>query len=223
MKGEDLNKRIEERMIKVDALIKEGKIPFSSKVIPVNKALESRQWILPTAQAIEILRNSRIFLLVDCSCRTSYQLCNNPVNVCFVVNDVADEMIEKGEGRRVTIDEAREVLEKANEHGLVHLTIYNPEQYIFALCSCCACCCHELQMLQKYHRRDFIAHSDYTAATDHDLCNDCGTCVDRCVFEARTLQEGNLVIDEENCYGCGLCVTRCPEEAITLELADRQR
>lgn len=221
MHDTDSRKRIEERLARVDALIKERKIPFSSKVIPVNKALESRQWIMPTSQAIEILRNSRIFVLTDCECRTLFKRCHNPVNVCFLVNDAAESALDRGEGRQVSLDEARDVLEKANDHGLVHLTIYNPEQFIFALCSCCSCCCHDLQILKRYHRMDFIARSDYFPVTDHDLCTGCGTCVERCVFEARTLREDRLTLVEEQCYGCGLCVTRCPEEAITMELADR--
>ncbi len=216
----DLNPNdwLEERLVKYDRWIKDGKIPFSSKVIPVNKAIESKQWILPTAQALKILSNSRVFLLIDCDCRTLFKRCDNPINVCFVVNDAADRYIEKGEGRKVTIDEAKEVLEKANEYGLVHLTIYNPEQYIYAICSCCQCCCHDLQFLKKYHRADFIAHSDYIAVTDNDKCNDCGICVDRCVFDARVIQNDKFVVEIDHCYGCGLCVTKCPEEAISLEL-----
>jgi len=216
------NNWIEERLEIYDKWIKDGKIPFSSKVIPINKSFESRQWILPTAQAIEILRNSRVFLLVDCDCRTLFKRCDNPINVCFVVNDAADRYIERGEGRQVTIDEAKAVLEKANEYGLVHLTIYNPEQYIYALCSCCTCCCHDLQILKKYQRKDFIAHSDYIAITDIEKCNDCGICIDRCVFDARSLKDNKLVIETGHCYGCGLCVTKCPEQAITMELIEQK-
>lgn len=216
------NNWIEERLENYDRLIKDGKIPFSSKVIPINKSLESKQWILPTAQAIEILRISRIFRLVDCDCRTLFKRCDNPVNVCFVVNDAADRYIVRGEGRQVTIDEAKLVLENANEYGLVHLTIFNPEQYIYAICSCCTCCCHDLQILKKYHRSSFIAHSDYIATTNLEICDDCGICVDRCVFEARSLRDNKLVVDREQCYGCGLCVTKCPEKAITMELIDQK-
>jgi Pyruvate/2-oxoacid:ferredoxin oxidoreductase delta subunit len=209
---------IEERLARYDNWIKDGKIPFSSKVIPINKSVESKQWILPTAQAIEILRNSRIFVLIDCDCRTLFKRCNNPVDVCFVINDAADRYIEKGEGLQITIDEAKAVLEKANEYGLVHLAIYNPEQYIYALCSCCACCCHDLQILKKYQRNDFIAHSDYIAVTDFDKCTGCGICVNRCVFDARAVQDNKLLVENEHCYGCGLCVTTCPEKAIAMEL-----
>ena len=212
---------LDERLIKYDNWIKDGKIPYSSQVIPINESIESKQWILPTAQAIEILRNSRVFILTDCDCKNLFKRCNNPVNVCFLVNDAADKYIEKGEGRQVTIDEAKSILEKANEYGLIHLTIYNPDQYIYALCSCCKCCCHDLQFLKQFQRTDFIAHSDYISVTDFEKCNNCGVCVDRCVFDARIIQNGNLIFDKDNCYGCGLCVTKCSENAISMELFDK--
>jgi hypothetical protein len=52
---------LENRLAKVDGWIKEGKIPISSRVIPVGESLPTQQWVLPTEQAIEILRNSRTF------------------------------------------------------------------------------------------------------------------------------------------------------------------
>ncbi len=140
---------LKDRSIKYDAWIKDGKVPFASKVIPIDKSFNSKQWILPTAQALEILKNSRVFLLIDCDCRTLFKRCNNPLNVCFVMNEAADRYIEKGKGKRISIDEAREVLEKANEYGLVHLTIYSPEQFVYAICCCCDCCCHDLQLLKN--------------------------------------------------------------------------
>ncbi|MBD3207398.1 ferredoxin, partial [Candidatus Bathyarchaeota archaeon] len=41
-------------------------------------------------------------------------------------------------------------------------------------------------------------------------------CVDRCTFEARKLEDGELVYDETHCFGCGLCVSTCPTETIKL-------
>lgn len=215
---EDQNSWLEERLVKYDSWMKAGKVPFISKVIPINKSLDYKQWILPTAQVIDILRNARIFLLIDCECRTLFKRCNNPINVCFLVNDAADESLKKGEGRKISIEEAKTILEKANENGLVHMTIYSPEQYICALCSCCLCCCGNLQLLKKFNRRDFIAHSDYIAITDFDKCTSCGICTDRCIFDARAIKNNELIVAGKQCYGCGLCVTTCPQKAIAMEI-----
>jgi Pyruvate/2-oxoacid:ferredoxin oxidoreductase delta subunit len=210
-KTEDMS--LEERLERVDGWIQEGKIPFSSKVIPVNESFSTRQWVLPTEQVIEILRNARSFALTSCECRETYQRCENPLDVCFIINDEADKYVAEKKAHHIPIEKAEEVLRQANKHGLVHLTLYNPEQHVFAVCSCCACCCHDLQFLRKFGRGDLIAHSEYVAHTDMEACTQCGNCVERCVFGARVWEDERMNYDSACCYGCGLCVPLCPNEA----------
>ncbi|MCP4414133.1 MAG: hypothetical protein GY808_16370 [Gammaproteobacteria bacterium] len=95
-----------------------------------------------------------------------------------------------------------------------------PDHQIFALCSCCSCCCHDLQIVKKYERKDLMVWSEYIAITDEDACVNCGECIEQCVFEARIFVENALSIDESKCFGCGVCVTKCPVEAITMETRD---
>ena len=49
MKTEERDEELEKRMHMFDGWIKEGKIPSSTKVIPVQQSLEFLQWVLPTA------------------------------------------------------------------------------------------------------------------------------------------------------------------------------
>jgi len=208
---------LEKRLNRYDRWIREGRVPFSSKVIPVRESLASQQWVLPSEQVIEFLRNARCFALANCACRSRYQRCDNPLEVCFFINDAADRYVAEGTARYVSLKEAVTALRQANERGLVHLTIYNPEQYIYAICSCCPCCCHDLQFLRLYGRSDLIAHSEYIAQTDVEACVHCGDCVERCVFGARVWQDGQMRYDADVCYGCGLCVTTCSADAITVQ------
>ena len=60
------------------------------------------------------------------------------------------------------------------------------------------------------------AGSEYIAVGDEQLCSSCGICADRCVFEARTMENGVVKYNPDKCYGCGLCVTACPNDAIVL-------
>lgn len=221
MKKEERDEELEKRMHKFDGWVKEGKIPTSSKVIPVRQSVECLQWVLPTQQVVEILRNSRSYALAPCACRTKHKRCDNPLEVCFYTNDVADKFVEQGIARRVSLEEATEVLKLANEHGLVHLTIYNPEQHVYALCSCCECCCHDIEFMKKLGRPDLVAHADYVAAVDGNLCTDCGVCADRCIFGAQIMQDGKHVFRQKRCYGCGLCVTTCPTGAVRMVLRGR--
>ncbi len=223
MKNGPGDEELEARLARYDKWMAEGRIPTSSKVIPIGESLSGLQWVLPTQQMLEILRNARSYALANCLCRTKYGRCDNPREVCFYINDVADQKVEQGVARRVSLEEATERLKLANQHGLVHLTIYNPEQHVFAVCSCCECCCHDIQFMKKYGRPDLIAHADYVAEVDTDACTQCGACVDRCVFGAREYDDGSVVFHQDKCYGCGLCVTTCPSGAIRMVLRKRQQ
>ena len=218
MNFEGKDEFLEERLAKTDKWIEDGKIPKSSKVIPLSESLSGLQWVLPTQQVVEILRNMRTFALAKCTCRTRYKLCNNPLEVCIVTNDMADKWVAEGQAHYITLEDAKERLRMAHEFGLVHLTFYNPEQHIYSLCSCCECCCWELQVLKKYQRPDVVAHADYVAEVDAGACLQCSACVKRCIFSAQENSEKAVIFHQDKCYGCGLCVTTCPSGAISMKL-----
>jgi len=196
--------------------LESGRIKYSSKVIPIKESLEHAQWILPTGQVLEILKNAETIALTRCVCRSHYQRCSNSVEVCLMLDKYGRIEIEKGDGREITLDEATSVLKKANEEGLVHLSLYRPDHQLYALCSCCPCCCHDLQLLMNYGQEVLVSHSDYVAETDMDQCVHCGDCADRCHFKARTFENGEMIYDPQKCYGCGLCATMCPADATAM-------
>ena len=52
---------------------------------------------------------------------------------------------------------------------------------------------------------------------DTELCNGCGTCIEKChqlIIELN--EEGIAERDEEKCIGCGVCAYFCPENAISM-------
>jgi Pyruvate/2-oxoacid:ferredoxin oxidoreductase delta subunit len=155
--------------------------------------------------------------LQKCECRTHYKRCDKPLEVCFLLNDVADKFVAKGLARQVSLAEATDVLRKANESGLVHLSLYMPDHEVFALCSCCSCCCHDLQIVKLFERADVMARSEYVAAMKTDACINCGKCVERCAFGARVLQDEQMEYNAAHCLGCGLCVTSCPVDATSMQ------
>jgi ferredoxin len=193
------------------------KIAFSSKIVPVKESVESKQWILPTEQVLNIIARATTIALTDCLCRSHYKRCDRPVDVCMLLNQYGRKCIDKGRGREISFDEAAGVLDTANRQGLVHLSLYRPDHQLYALCSCCPCCCHDLQLLLDYTLDTLVVHADYAARTDMDQCVHCGECVGRCAFEARKLECDTMVYTPENCYGCGLCVTTCPAGATAME------
>ena len=51
---------------------------------------------------------------------------------------------------------------------------------------------------------------------DPQKCSLCGKCIEKCPFNALTMEEGGIVVSSA-CRACGLCVKTCPEGAIRFE------
>jgi heterodisulfide reductase subunit A-like polyferredoxin len=63
---------------------------------------------------------------------------------------------------------------------------------------------------------DLILTSKLVAEDDHENCTACGVCVDRCIFRARKLVDGELIYAASKCMGCGVCVSTCPTGIISM-------
>lgn len=50
---------------------------------------------------------------------------------------------------------------------------------------------------------------------DKDLCVSCGTCAEKCAFNALAVAGNNWMIFSQMCHACGRCVNACPQNAIT--------
>ncbi|MCP3942842.1 MAG: 4Fe-4S dicluster domain-containing protein [Desulfobacteraceae bacterium] len=214
---------LEGYLLKYDKWLNKGQISHSSKVIPVLKSLSAEQWVLPTEQVMKILHNAKSVAVKNCECRVHYKRCDKPLEVCFLLNEVGDRLVAGGKARHVDLKEIGDILIKANESGLVHLGLYMPDHELFALCSCCSCCCHDLQIVKHYERKDLIVRSEYLAFTNFTDCIHCGECIGRCVFGARVFTDEKMEYNAEGCLGCGLCVTSCPVEATSMRLRVSQK
>ncbi|MBN1433690.1 4Fe-4S binding protein [Candidatus Fermentibacterales bacterium] len=53
---------------------------------------------------------------------------------------------------------------------------------------------------------------------DEGSCTKCGTCSERCAWNAIAVTGAGVMVFPELCHGCGSCVTGCPSAAISEEL-----
>ena len=216
--GNHTDPYLEKYLVKYDKWLGKGQISYSSRVLPVSESLNTKQWVLPTEQVMSILRDAKTVAVQDCACRIHYKRCDKPMEVCFLLNKQGDKAVSDKSARYVDLTEAANILTKANRSGLIHLSLYRPDHEIFALCSCCPCCCHDLQIVKLFERKELLVLSEYVAVTGSEDCIHCGECVERCAFGARVLENEQMEYNADACIGCGLCVTVCPVEATSMVL-----
>ncbi len=199
----------------------EASIPYGSRVIPVQAAMENIPWVIPSEKVTRILQQARSIAVQDCVCRAHYGHCDAPLEVCLLLDDAADDFVGRGTARPITHAECLSVLETADGYGLVHLAVYQPQRHPLSICSCCSCCCYQLRFLLALDRIDLVVRSEYSAQLDVEACNGCGECVRVCLFGARSEPEQAaadpatpVVHRAERCYGCGLCVGPVPNRSI---------
>ncbi|MFC1823879.1 ATP-binding protein [Thermodesulfobacteriota bacterium] len=188
------------------------------RVLPIDVAVYKHNKILASEDCRSYIENARSIAVTKCTCRVIGRKCDNPLEVCLQLDKGADYAIDRGTGRAVTKEEAMEIIRKSEEAGLVH-KMDNRTTDIYMLCNCCKCCCVDWSSAEACSI-PVAGPSRFRAKVDPELCNACGTCVDRCLFDAVQLAEGDsetAEIDPEECHGCGNCVITCPEEAIVLE------
>jgi len=193
--------------------------PFT-RVIPVNVSLKAKTHILDFESVAEMVRKAKSLAVTKCTCRLTAKKCDRPIETCIQVNSAAAYAVSRGTGRKIDVQEALDILGRAEEAGLIHVTMNKHEVEHF-ICNCCPCCCQTMPVLIKGGIR-VVDPSRYRAEIDGDLCTGCGTCQERCYFGAISRDnsaESSIQVDPEKCMGCGLCKVTCPEGAIELVAA----
>ncbi len=180
--------------------------------------------IVPYPFARDIILNAHPQIVAyECACRLSKPEHCEPTQVCMIVGSgefVLDH--HPDQSRKLTQDEALEMLRAEHERGHVHIAWFKDAcgDRFYAICNCCKCCCGGIESMVK-HGSAAIVSSGFVAQVDPELCAGCGTCADVCPFDAVTM-DGTAVIAWEQCMGCGACVDQCTTGALSLERDERK-
>ena len=188
------------------------------RTVPINRQLVANYPVAPFEDVLQILDNQKKIAIAPCICRTTTKLagktCEKPAENCFSFGSHAEYYVENGMGRYITKEEAKEIVKKNEEAGLV-MQPFN-SQKIGGMCSCCGDCCGVLRSLKMHPSPAEMVQSNYFAQVDEAECTGCETCLERCQMAAIDVTDGIAAIQLERCIGCGLCVTTCPTDAIQL-------
>lgn len=196
-----------------------AKKPQIMQVVPIEREVSPANEALPFAQVSAILDKSRSFAVNQCICKKQMRLigkgCDKMQEVCMVLSETEGFFNHHPMGGRViTREEAGEIVRRAEENGLVHMTGNVRDGHVF-LCNCCGCCCLQL-IAARFGVKDTV-NSHYYAVIDPSLCTNCGTCSDRrCQVAAIETADGVRKVIRDKCIGCGLCASTCPSGAISI-------
>jgi ferredoxin len=200
-----------------------------TRVLTVSEKVDPSQEIIPLEAVYEIIEGQTDFALFPCPCRSRKEVegirkCKDkyPINNCITFGIFAKALLEMGDPaiKPASKEDVIRITKEAAELGLVHMTDNNANNN-HILCQCCECCCGNLAGLTRLDNPRCIARANYISSIDEELCVACGTCIERCKFDAITVEDF-AQINPDKCVGCGLCAVTCPEEAITMKRFERE-
>lgn len=192
------------------------------QLVSVNRDvnLGDLEHVIPYALARDIvLKNPDHIVALECPCRAARANPCLPLDVCLIVGEPFASFVTEHHprrSRRITADEAAEILAAEHARGHVHHAFFKDAMLgrFYAICNCCDCCCGALQA--HHNGVPMLTASGYVCRADADLCAGCGACVEACQFHALALDGGRSVVDFDRCMGCGVCVDVCPHAALSL-------
>jgi len=194
--------------------------PSVHRVIPVEKTIPVNIDIMPYERASHYLENAQSWGVLKCICRVQKSLigegCDHPVENCLVFSSRPGYFDRADRIRAIRKDEAIQILDQAEQEGLVHST-NNVQDGVDYICNCCSCSCGVLRGITEYGSLNGMARSDFYVTLEESNCTGCGICIDRCQFGALNMgADGIVEVDLARCFGCGLCVSSCASGALTL-------
>ena len=147
------------------------------KVVPVEREIPSQIEVFPYEKVSEIIKETDIIAVAGCICRKEQKLmgrgCEAPMDNCLIFSHWAQFYIENGLAKQISQEQALEILNKAEEAGLVHCT-GNTQMGHMAICNCCGCCCAILRGITQLKNLQAVAKSGFILSINTEDCIGCG-------------------------------------------------
>jgi len=180
-------------LTKITCMVPPGGAGVGMHVIPVEKAIPATNESVDVEHISHWLKKYEDQLGVGyCSCRNAMRIqgegCGELQDeMCIAVGQFCDYCLETGKGRKITYDEAMEILQRAEDNGYVHqITNIDGENKIFGICNCAVGVCNALRTSQLFNTPNMSA-SAYRAHVDAEKCVACGKCAEVCPAGAAKL------------------------------------
>lgn len=164
------------------------------RVIPIERAIDGETTSKSYEEVSHYIEEADDISVADCSCRRSRRLMGEGCghlekDMCIQLGDAARYYIKTGRGRRITKEEAYDILKRAEENGLMHeMPNTDGSGRTHAICNCCGCSCFALRTVEYFHTPGML-RSNYVSKVDPQKCVACGECVANCPVNALRLGE----------------------------------
>lgn len=193
----------------------------TTRVITVDRKIDAGNTIHTYDQVATYIDKYDSISINTCYCRHAAKLRGEdthamPSQVCMTFGDMAEYTIERLGARPVNQDEAHEILDQAEEAGLIHMS-RNTSDDISFLCNCDRWHCEVVTTMLKQPKPGIVFNSGFEPKFNSARCIACEVCLERCPPEALTMGDNDVpVVDLDLCFGCAVCATGCSEEAILM-------
>ena len=162
------------------------------RVIPIERAIEGNSKSESYERVSHYLDKYEDFSVTACSCRRSRRYLGEGCghledDMCVQVGTGAEYFINTGRARRVTREEAKEIIRKAEDSGLMHqMPSIEGAGETGAICNCCSCSCFAMRVATMFGNYDSV-RSNYVSTVNREKCVACGQCVENCPTNAMKL------------------------------------
>lgn len=198
------------------------------RVIPAIGALKDNPELLPEEDIREIFQKVESIVLIPCPCRRAMydRHCDTPDEMCISLNRSADYNLRRGVGKKLSVEEALEFMEKVQDLSSITIVPNTPKTEM-VICNCHSCCCLSFLSFNANGAPldEWAAPSRFGAVIDPENCIGCQKCIEACQFEALEMKKFSGMkkwkasVIEDKCMGCGICVVKCPkEDTVRLEI-----
>ncbi|MEE8325723.1 MAG: 4Fe-4S binding protein [candidate division NC10 bacterium] len=193
----------------------------TSRIITVDRTVEAENTVHTYDQMQTYIDKHDHIAASTCYCRHAADLRDQdihgmPKDVCMQFGDMAQYAVEHLGARKLNSQEAREVLDRAEEAGLIHLS-GNMTDDVGFVCNCDRWHCGPVTGTLAQAKPGLLLNSGFEPQFDPDQCTACETCIERCPPEALAMGDNGVPeVDLDRCFGCAVCATGCPTDAIAM-------
>jgi ferredoxin len=201
-----------------------GRAFVRERSVPAELSLQ----VLDYERASHVVRSASAVAVSLCYCRHKMEhvgrACDAPRDICLTFGNTARSLAKHGYAREISAPEGLELLDEAQERGLVQFGENVRERPAF-ICNCCGCCCEAMLAAKRFGFLHPVHTTNFIVSLDPAACDGCGKCVKACPVDVLRLVPGGdpahpgrkrAAADEGLCLGCGVCVPACPKGAVRL-------